>query len=511
MQISASMLYHQIQKYFDVDSVVINNDNYAKTLIFYNTFFDMDRHIVITKEFNIVQCVERVNNSIIICLNHVDDIPDSGSNDLIILNDTMTENMAFNILTYILEIYNEWEIELTDIVYNHHDFQALVDSINRILEIPVALFDTEYRYIAFSEDSKTSKYMQYVDDNQSIPIEHVNSLNSQLSTGSKTKQRESFLLEGQEIAVYKNVFQNGDVVARLSSVVPDDPYTIMYSKTVFDSVGPYIESLYDTSKNYAYASREYTLMHQYMDAIFSSEVVERESFVLLLNKLGCIDSHIWQTFVLRPHNPKRILYSLSYTCFQMENLIPGCFCIAKDNAIICMIDIDFNMDNSKSDYLQSIHSFITDNMFVGGVSRRFNNPSAFENMYISKVHAEYALDNGPRLNKGELSFFDKYALDYLLTYGSTGLSANHICHPAILTLMDHDKEHGTDYTYTLYQYMKNNMNAVATAKSLFIHRSSFINRMERINALIDLDLNKPEERLYIEVSYNRFYKPPKEE
>ena len=54
------------------------------------------------------------------------------------------------------------------------------------------------------------------------------------------------------------------------------------------------------------------------------------------------------------------------------------------------------------------------------------------------------------------------------------------------------------------------MNAVAAAKSLFIHRSSFINRMERINAIVDLDLTNPEERLYIDVSFNRFYTPPKE-
>lgn len=510
MQISASMLFHQIQKYFDVDTVLINKDNYAKTLIFYNTFFDMDQHIVITKEFNVVQCVERVNNSIIICLNHVDEVPNPGTNDLIVLNDTMTESMAFNILNYILDIYNEWEIELTDIVYNHHDFQALIDSINRIVEIPVALFDTEYRYIAFSEDSNTDKYLKYVDDNKRIPPEHVSSLNAQLAMGSYTKALDAFLLEGGELTVNKNIFQNGDVVARLASVVSNEPLDIMYYKTVFDSVAPFLESLYDTSKNYAYTSKEYSIMHTYMDSIFSSEVVERESFLHILDKLGCLDNDLWQIIVLRPHNPNRLLYSLSYSCFQLENTFPGCFAINKDNSIICLIDLSYYESNANTNVYISFENFIFENMFVGGVSRKFFSPSSFENLFISKVHAEYALDNVPKLKRGELSFFDKFALDYLLTYGSRGLSANHICHPAILKLKDHDNVHGTEYTFTLYQYMKHNMNAVAAAKSLFIHRSSFINRMERINAIVDLDLTNPEERLYIDVSFNRFYTPPKE-
>lgn len=65
----------------------------------------------------------------------------------------------------------------------------------------------------------------------------------------------------------------------------------------------------------------------------------------------------------------------------------------------------------------------------------------------------------------------------------------------------YDRENETSYYKTLLTYACLQYNAVASAKALYIHRSSFINRMERIRELIHLNLEDPEERLYLLLSF----------
>ncbi|MBE6014124.1 MAG: hypothetical protein E7241_01970 [Lachnospiraceae bacterium] len=507
MKISASMLNHQLQKYFNVEYSSIKNANYAKTLIFYNTFFDMDSHIIITDSHSVVQCVGRVNNAIIVCLNRIEEIPDLGTNDLIVLDDTMSDTMAFNILTHILDYYNEWEINLTDIVYNHHDFQALIDSINEVIELPVALFDSEYRYIAFSKDSTTEKYIKFVDRDNHIPIEQVNNLHNIPEYESLENKKQAFYVDTGEPTIYHNIFQGGSYVARLAVMFRLDIDDVDYCKSIFNTVAPYVETLYDMSSNYAYTSAEYRHMHQYMDAIVHNKVVERESFVDLLTRLHCEDDDIWRTYSLHLFKPDQFLYSASYTCYQIENRFPGCFCINTKESIMCLTNLSLYERSVGPGFDLAFAKYQKDSMHVGGVSRDFKNAPQFENIFFSKVQAEYAYDSAPQLQLGVLADFKDYALDYLLRYGTNGLSAQNICHPAILTLMEHDRKHSTSFTNTLYLYMQNNMNAMATAKKLFIHRSSFNNRMERIHSLVDIDFNNPDEVLYLGVSFNRFYNP----
>ena len=68
-------------------------------------------------------------------------------------------------------------------------------------------------------------------------------------------------------------------------------------------------------------------------------------------------------------------------------------------------------------------------------------------------------------------------------------------------LWEYDKEHQTEFYKTLKVYLENNENAVQSARELFIHRSTFLYRLERIKEMTGLDLNNPDMRLYCLLSY----------
>ena len=261
MLINAPMLFHQMKKYFNVDYSVVSGKNFVKTPIFYNDFFDMDQHIVIVDSTHVVQCVSKVNNSIIICLEPIKRLPTVGNNDLIVLNDAMSDTMAFNILTYILDIYSEWELELIDIVYNKHDFQELVDSINRILEIPISLFDANYRYIAYSKDSTNDKHMNYVDSLNHIPVETINAMYDIPEYKSTFTKKEAFLFVGDTITIGRNIFHDGNYVARLAVMVMSENDDMAYIKAILNTAAPFVENLFEMSISYTYNSSEYKTLH----------------------------------------------------------------------------------------------------------------------------------------------------------------------------------------------------------------------------------------------------------
>lgn len=85
-------------------------------------------------------------------------------------------------------------------------------------------------------------------------------------------------------------------------------------------------------------------------------------------------------------------------------------------------------------------------------------------------------------------YSDFYYYDLLYNY-SGKIPLKYFCHPALQVLRKYDKDNNTELYITLRTYLECNKNHRATAETLFIHRNSLIYRINRINQLIELDLN----------------------
>ena len=76
-----------------------------------------------------------------------------------------------------------------------------------------------------------------------------------------------------------------------------------------------------------------------------------------------------------------------------------------------------------------------------------------------------------------------------------------ICYEKLLDLQKSDSTQNTEYMKTLRVYLDHNLNTVQSAKALFIHRSTFLYRLERIKAILETDLEDPEELFYLNLSF----------
>ena len=97
--------------------------------------------------------------------------------------------------------------------------------------------------------------------------------------------------------------------------------------------------------------------------------------------------------------------------------------------------------------------------------------------------------------------FQEIALQYLLEQSRGELPGELVCSRKILDLKEADAKHHTDYYHTLKLYIRNHLNAVQTAKQLFIHRSTFLYLMEKIKELTSLELEDYDTLLYVMMTF----------
>lgn len=98
-----------------------------------------------------------------------------------------------------------------------------------------------------------------------------------------------------------------------------------------------------------------------------------------------------------------------------------------------------------------------------------------------------------------VSPFGDKMLRYMLS-GCTGtMPRNVLCPPGLLRLLEHDLKKGSDHIRTLRVYLDNESNASRSAEQLYVHRNSFLKRLERIAKILDMDLEDPDTRLLLRI------------
>ena len=75
-----------------------------------------------------------------------------------------------------------------------------------------------------------------------------------------------------------------------------------------------------------------------------------------------------------------------------------------------------------------------------------------------------------------------------------------VIHPGIFQLLKYDKEKSSNLYQTLKMYLEDGRNATKIAEKLYIHRSSLVKRLDKIQNLTGINIEKSTDRLYVELS-----------
>lgn len=165
--------------------------------------------------------------------------------------------------------------------------------------------------------------------------------------------------------------------------------------------------------------------------------------------------------------------------------------------IACLVNLKEYGAQSESFFAEKVESF-RDMCFRVGISDVF---CEITDLYYSYRQSEIALRTG--IKKSPLGWrysFADYSLDYVFTQITQELDARHVASWRLRILIDHDRQNKTEYCRTLYSYINSGMNAMQSARDLYIHRTTMVYRLNRIKEMAGLDIGDSRELLYMHLS-----------
>lgn len=103
-------------------------------------------------------------------------------------------------------------------------------------------------------------------------------------------------------------------------------------------------------------------------------------------------------------------------------------------------------------------------------------------------------------NQEWILFFSDCALDYMLKSLGGDLEPRYLAAAEWFTLLSYDEARGTRYFDTLKTFLLLERDIPKTAQALIIHRTTLLYRIQKIIDLTGLDLENPDQRLYLLLS-----------
>lgn len=168
-------------------------------------------------------------------------------------------------------------------------------------------------------------------------------------------------------------------------------------------------------------------------------------------------------------------------CDQMEEAIPGCCAFGRAPVIAAIL----SAPAGETEPVERLSDFAREKGLQIGLSAPLE---GFSFLTERLMQAVFSLDEAKARDKTFVAF-SAAADAYLAKAATRELPSALVCARPVLEMAAYDREHGTNYIETAERYVKNRYNAVKTASELFIHRSTFLYRLERMKAQFGLDLD----------------------
>jgi hypothetical protein len=211
--------------------------------------------------------------------------------------------------------------------------------------------------------------------------------------------------------------------------------------------------------------------------------------------LGGSDKEPFFCFGIKPDQDNYGL-PMGYICREIETMIPGSVALEHDALVVTYVRLN-NCPYTYDEALEVLDGFLAKTAFRAGVSNVF---SDVVNARFYFRQACCAIEAGRAIHPDYRYYlFSDYVLAYLLLNSTSDMPPRFICPSGLLHLRDQSKHPNVDYWQTLKTYLDNEMNATRTAKDLYLHRSTLLQRLKHIDDVLGMNIHDPLQRLYIQV------------
>ena len=401
----------------------------------------------------------------------------------------------FNAVQRIFDTYDSWDERMQDLALSERTMKNLLDGSHRIFHNPIMVSTTDGFVIDYSSLMDTLPEFQGILQHNQVTV---------CEDAQKTQDGGTEVCHYQDPVTQKNslflnIYDKNRNVYRVILVEATRKLR-SYDAYLLSHLAKYILQMFE---KYTVLQEDisYTL-DRLLSNILTDANMDAVSLEPRFENFHWKESHTY--FCMNIHVSmvdRQNLTVIRFICNRIESLIKGSCAFLLDENIVVYVNLSVN-GKSLEDAIQGVEGFLQDSYLKAGISYGFSGLRSLKQYYLQ---SRVALEEGmKRYPLRWVNRFEDIAIEYLLGKCTEKLKPAVVGNPAVLMLKDYDREHRTEYYATLRTYISCQMNAVKAAKELFIHRSTFLYRMSHIRELIHIDLEDPDQLLYLLLTYKLF-------
>lgn len=404
---------------------------------------------------------------------------------------------VFNALTRIFDRYDAWNERLHQILNTSASVKEMVTCSQEIFENPIFVLNANFHYLAHSDYSEVvlaewEKALGTLGDDTELALPRLSKYLEQHELSTETREPIQInLLDSSTLNV--NLFDEGAYSGCLTI-----DYRHRRHRGSDDLLAEHLARMIELAlcRYTASVMNERSVLRQVLqDAIDGGQIDPEARWVI-----GAAPDGREYVCVKLVFSSRLAQLPIGYMCNVLEKTFPGSVAFEHDGSIVCFVETGSLGEKAES-RLETLRVKIT--QLVSATSFDVGVSKPFGDIYSAQLYhlqACSALENGKLFAPGaHFHLFSDYALTELITNAPGRLPIELYYTDGLQRLFRHDANSQVSYIQTLRTYLDNNMSITKTTASLYINKSTLLERISRIKRELGVDLHDADERLLLRI------------
>lgn len=398
-------------------------------------------------------------------------------------------SQILNLLHEIFRDYERWEFAL--FYSGEMSLDTILELAAPVLHMPMTIINNEFRFVA-----KNSLYASLFPE-EFLKREEIDSVIWEEDFRECIHRKGIFHYYSESVGkdmLCFNIVINNRFYARLLASIERPGYEKIQER-LYERLARCVEYAFENQKETPYRSVRSREFYEAINLLLDGKQVQ-DLFILSQN--GWMQDDDYQVIVLRFSRYFPVEEGLQYLYRQLQKIFPECCVLERDRDFVCVRNQRVEKKDDY-DFRENLAVFLRENVAKAGVSLSFRDVRKMK-LYLNQAYD--ALKIGERKDPHFWYYgFESYTFEYLLQKCTDQYSVSEVTAPALSVIRKMDEEKGTELYTTLKIYLRSGGNASKSAEKLFIHRSSLMKRLNKIEKVTGIDLENADTRLYLLLSY----------
>lgn len=449
----------------------------------------LEDHVYITS----VECLpsrpEFPNNMLLICVGKYLPAEYQRARECIRIKGEEDLFSVFNRVQKIFDYYEEWDSQMKNLLESTADIQEMVEESFSVFGNPMVVIDKDYYFYAYSSIIDTNVELKIYRPNRHNRYDYNRlALSVEDEKLNRNETRPYIVVNDGTVHFSINLFVKKVYVGNLKI-----PFVLRSFRNSDEALGCYFAGLLEKA-----IQKNTKLMDGYVNPLIGvfRDMLNGIAFNENLKHYLYENSEKKNYICLKFARSSRIRAktSISYILNSITELFDHCAAFEKDDYIVAFVywDEDQTERNWFQDRLKELLKELELKVGASGVFTELPMARLYYRQASIALHTCCS-----RKNKERWCCFEDLKLEYMCSNSQGEFPLECLMTRGFRKLMEHDEEGKTSYVETLRCYLYNNMNMAKTAQQMFVHRSTFLERIKRIEKILGMDLQDPDQRLYV--------------